>query len=500
VTVAKDKGDFEFRLRPASPARPVLIEVGDVQFYFEPGGETRFAPAPGTPYRVALAEKFQAKSDGERTIAVIPAGKTGTTKLQTGLSFLSLQALPVKPWLYDITPTLAPVRATGQPGLSDLSVEVRQPGFRFDQEGFVVDACAWRSPGAPGSGSRVGVAEIKATGLGAGTARLTVSSDVIPAWPLQLADATFNIRVVLSSLDGKYKAYGGFTAVPKLLAAVAASLIVGGLLWWLIGLRTADVRTQAASYRAQGFTASAQRLEDTGQKAWFASLFLGNDHQPSLSLFQIFFWTVITVWGMTYVYLATGNLITMTTSMMGLLGIAGAGSVIARWISPDVAPPTTADAASIKPFAFWQILGTNGNFDLLKLQLFVFTLTIGVYVVWRIADTAAFPDIDANTLLLLGVSQGVYIGGKLAGSTALSRAQSLKTDIATKKEARANLAAQIATDQSTLGGPPALPPGQQRTDIEARVAANKPKLADLDKAIAGLEADLANAIKDLGLS
>jgi hypothetical protein len=43
-----------------------------------------------------------------------------------------------------------------------------------------------------------------------------------------------------------------------------------------------------------------------------------------------------------------------------------------------------------------------------------------------------------------------------------------------------------------------LPAGQPRTDVEARIAANKSKLAELDRAIASLEADLANAIKGLG--
>ena len=54
------------------------------------------------------------------------------------------------------------------------------------------------------------------------------------------------------------------------------------------------------------------------------------------------------------------------------------------------------------------------SFDLMKLQLFVFTIVIGVYVVWRITDTATFPALDTNTLLLLGVSQGIYVGGKFA--------------------------------------------------------------------------------------
>src|SRR6185503_514637 len=127
-------------------------------------------------------------------------------------------------------------------------------------------------------------------------------------------------------------------------------------------------------------------------------------------------------------------MLSLTTEMMTLLGIAGTGSVLSRWVSSSGADGAAQPAAP-KPgeeresISLWEILSTDGRFDLLKLQLLVFTLTIAVYVVWRIADTAAFPVLDVNTLLLLGVSQGVYIGGKLAGTTALSRAQQLKLDL-----------------------------------------------------------------------
>ncbi|MDO9060813.1 MAG: hypothetical protein Q7U92_17565, partial [Bradyrhizobium sp.] len=340
-------------------------------------------------------------------------------------------------------------------------------------------------------------------GAGAAVARLTIPSTLIPAWPDDLRNPVVQIELVLASVDGRYKAYGGFTAVPKLLAATATLLIVGCALVWLGGLRAAEFRTSmeglATDLIRQNRGIEATRARETGDKARFASLFLGTDHQPSLSLFQIFFWTLITVWGIIYVYLTTGNLLAMTTSMMGLLGIAGTGSVIARWISPDSKPATMAGGVDVpsKPFGFWQILSTNGNFDLLKLQLLVFTLSIGAYVVWRIADTAAFPELDPNTLLLLGVSQGVYIGGKLAGSTTLSRAQTLKVEIAARKEARDNLAAKITADTAAAN---ALPAGQPKMDMMAAIAANQIKLDELIKAIAAAGADLDKAVKELGLS
>ena len=47
------------------------------------------------------------------------------------------------PWLYGTKPTLLPVYAVGQQGLSDFNIEARQPGLRFDGAGFSLAACAW---------------------------------------------------------------------------------------------------------------------------------------------------------------------------------------------------------------------------------------------------------------------------------------------------------------------------------------------------------------------
>src|SRR5215204_6115159 len=223
-------------------------------------------------------------------------------------------------------------------------------------------------------------------------------------------------------------------------SALIATLVTVLLFGWLGKLRRRDLEpapaAPAPAAPAPGGTWLSRSWNTSSE--WIAGLFIGPDKDPSLSLFQIFFWTVITVWGLAYVYVVTGSLLSMTQSMMWLLGIAGTGSVIARWISSGTSGGSTSQppggsiaivaapaGARPKPLAFWQLLSTAGQFDLLKLQLFVFTLLIGAYVAWRIADTGAFPELDTNTLLLLGVSQGVYIGGKIASTTALSRAQAL---------------------------------------------------------------------------
>jgi hypothetical protein len=498
LTVGKESGGFEFELSGG----PVIVKIGEDQFYIDATNKPRFGPSPKLTYLITLAGPPQTKTENGRTIAVLPPGTAGKANIGVGLDLTTLQPIAAKPWFNGVKSTLLPVRAIGQQGLSDLSIDMKQGGVRFDEQGFMLDGCAWRTTGDPTMGSPIGIAEIKAAGTGAAVARLAIPSTLIPAWPDDLRNPVFQIELALTSLDGRYKAYGGFTAVPKLFAAAAALLIIGLGMVWLVRLRGTEfsnsMNVKAAKLTRQGRQDDADRAKDTGNKAYFASLFLGADHQPSLSLFQIFFWTLITVWGMTYVYLTTGNLLAMTTSMMGLLGIAGTGSVIARWISPDPKPADEADLdVPSKPYEFWQILSTNGSFDLLKLQLFVFTLSIGVYVIWRIADTAAFPELDANTLLLLGISQGVYIGGKIGGGTALNRAQTLKVDIATKEEARSNLSVKITTDTATAN---ALPTGDEKTKLQTLITENQAKLTELDKVIAAAKTDLAKALKDLGLS
>jgi hypothetical protein len=156
--------------------------------------------------------------------------------------------------------------------------------------------------------------------------------------------------------DGSYAGIGEFVYLSRswalVLATALAALLFVGLVW---------LRNAGAAW-----------------KTWLMGLFLGEDRQPSLSLFQILLWTIVTVWALLYVFFSTGNLLTMTPQVMALLGFAGAGSLAARWVAASRAPPLPATPRSgeTKPPAFWAILENNGQLDLFKLQLFLFTVLI----------------------------------------------------------------------------------------------------------------------------
>jgi hypothetical protein len=398
LSVAKGKGEFEFQLKDAS----VELERAGVRLLVT-GQRLHFGPADTAPYIITLkgtADLETKDAAGKPKTPTLPPGTEGSLLIDDGVYLSVLQPLRTMPWLLDASPNLLPVRATGQKGLSELTIDARQSGFQFNAAGLAIGACVydgkiWRT---------AGVVEVKSQESGAANIRLSLPAEVLPR-----TDLYTPIELAVASSDGQYVAYGGFAAVGRVIAWLIASIFTLALFWWLFNLRHGQmVRNQMCS--------------QNDWQSWRTGLFIGADNEPSLSLFQIFFWTVITVWALVYVFIVTGTLLSLTAEMLTLLGIAGTGSVLARLIASrraTVTSPPTYLSPPGSPLEFWQMLSTKNSlgvpsFDLMKLQLFVFTLVVGVYIVWRITDTATFPALDTNTLLLLGVSQGIYVGGKFS--------------------------------------------------------------------------------------
>jgi hypothetical protein len=493
VAKAADAGDFEFIL----PAGTVEIRRPGAHLVLAADQPVRFGAVDRTSYEVVVANDKAEQKDGK---LVLPAGTRGELKLGKGQALVPLQPILVAPWPYGTPVTLSPTRSAGQRGLANLTIEARQSGTQFNASGFAVGACVR----AQGTWRPVGVSELKAHEVGAATIVLAVPTGALPA----LKAFTTDVELVVASVDGQYRAYGGLTAIGRGWGALIALLVTGALLVWLFRLRHEQlVHVRTERLVAQGetqVTADATVRSEGNWGRWVSGLFVGTDNAPSLSLFQIFVWTVITVWGLAYVFVVTGSLLTLTTEMMVLLGIAGTGSVLARFIGAEGEEPKTQP--KYQPFEFWQILSTQGRFDLLKLQLFVFTLMIAVYVIWQVLDTAAFPSLDMNTLLLMGISQGVYIGGKVAGTTAVSRAQTLKLERDVKSAALEQLTSQsksLKQEEGTLKAKGAAATDAEKarlTDLPGLIKAKEQEVADLTAKLAELKTAYDKALKEAGLS
>jgi hypothetical protein len=376
------------------------------------GSRFLITASPSDSFEVTSADAYPAKLTGSTTVERdeggkfwLPKGSKVKIELPQDKQVLvkqvkRLEAVPLVlgSLAGTIRPDVRPIREVAPV----LAARLTAPGLDFEPIQDTLRACLGF---ADGTTKRLQIARVDASTPGLAVVDLDLPNEPFPWFDWRRGRAA-NVAVVTTDGDNAWT--GEFVYSSRswalLLATALAVFLFVGLVW---------LRKAGAEW-----------------KTWFMGLFLDEDGQPSLSLFQILLWTIVTVWSLLFVFFSTGNLLTMTQQVMVLLGIAGAGSLAARWVAANrpPAPSTTRGDGVAKPPAFWAILENNGQLDLFKLQLFLFTVLIATYVVFRVVRQSAFPEIDAEFLTLMGVSNSLYVGSKFAQSSPLAVAQARKLE------------------------------------------------------------------------
>jgi len=161
--------------------------------------------------------------------------------------------------------------------------------------------------------------------------------------------------------------------------------------------------------------------------------------RASLSTFQILFFTVIVYWIALYLTLSKGSLPKFGDSVALLLGITAIGSAAAKiadaqkgrlgfenwawlkaknWIRKDI---TKSDPN--REARWGDLLMTDQGFEVERFQALVFTLVIGLYILRAsLTDGTDIAKIDVPPfyLALMGISQAVYVGGKMTSPPAVA--------------------------------------------------------------------------------
>ena len=160
----------------------------------------------------------------------------------------------------------------------------------------------------------------------------------------------------------------------------------------------------------------------------------GPDGKASLAKLQILFFSLIVFGLIVFVLLRSGVLSDISSTILLLLGISGVGSTIAKgadaqrtaiaadnrgwllrkkWLPLNpVAPPSQA--------RWLDLFTTDGEFDVYRYQSFIFSLAVGIaLVVGGVTQLSSFT-IPETLLGILGLSQAVYIGGKLVTPTTMA--------------------------------------------------------------------------------
>jgi hypothetical protein len=153
----------------------------------------------------------------------------------------------------------------------------------------------------------------------------------------------------------------------------------------------------------------------------------GSDGKGSLSKLQILFFSTIVFGLLTYIWLRTGLLSDLSKTVLTLLGIAAVGSTAAKaadvqknritsqnltWLQSRRWIPATGLAAMNE--AKWRdIVSSDGEFDVYRYQNCIFTVVVGLSLLFVGVTQLSSFSIPDTLLGVLGLSQVVYVAGKL---------------------------------------------------------------------------------------
>ena len=144
----------------------------------------------------------------------------------------------------------------------------------------------------------------------------------------------------------------------------------------------------------------------------------GANGAASLSQFQLVLWLCVVGCCIIDVMALSGDLISVPDQMLGLLGISSAAMIGAKVMSepPQAAAAAVVPAGAPREPAWRDLIEVDGQVDVTRLQMLVFTVVTALFVVMRTFASYEFPNLDNSYLLLMGIANGSYLLGKVKSS------------------------------------------------------------------------------------
>jgi hypothetical protein len=171
----------------------------------------------------------------------------------------------------------------------------------------------------------------------------------------------------------------------------------------------------------------------------FIRIITSSDGYASLSRLQMVLWTFVVATSAVYVMALSGELIEVTSGTLVLLGISGIVTVGTKL--HDNAQAAKAGGPPPPRTPRWSDLVVNDvdglrEIDISRVQMLYFTLVTASFVVLRVVTTYVIPEIPQGFQILMGLSNAVYFGSKVAQpaaaqSTAAASPATPSTDAAT---------------------------------------------------------------------
>ncbi len=235
----------------------------------------------------------------------------------------------------------------------------------------------------------------------------------------------------------------------------------------------------ATAYLMLGF--AMRKRDDRLTGYWSAlnpvKLSSGPDGRGSLSKFQVLLFSLLVFALIVLFMLKTGMLSELSGTVLALLGINGLGSTIAKgadanrntlsgenyaWLLQRGWIQAKRDLIDNTQAKWSDFFTTNGEFDVYRYQSFLFSLVVAFAMVaagiWQLGSFV-IPD---TILGMVGLSQAVYIGGKLVTRTNMT---DLNTAIADLRDKEKALRDSAVTARQNLAAGAAVPGIQQLVGV-----------------------------------
>ena len=171
--------------------------------------------------------------------------------------------------------------------------------------------------------------------------------------------------------------------------------------------------------------ASAQSYKVPNNPHWIvAALFLDKENATySLSKFQFYIWTAVSVFGYIYLFTARGlvqgvwTFIEIPGTLPGIVGISAATGAAAQFVTTTRGPK----GAGQEHPAYADFVSSGGVVVAERFQFFVWTIIGALAFFWLVFNQdpltiTALPKIPDGFLQLMGISSLGYLAGKLARS------------------------------------------------------------------------------------
>lgn len=208
----------------------------------------------------------------------------------------------------------------------------------------------------------------------------------------------------------------------------------------------------------------------------------GGNGRGSATKLQILFFSLVVFGLVSYIWMSTGYLSDLSSTVLLLMGISGFGAAAAT--ATDVAK-TRLDfdnwawlinrswlpkggVAEVNRAEWKDIVTTDGEFDVYRFQMITFSVLVGMALLGaggKMGELSTFT-IPEALLGILGLSQVVYVAGKLVAPPAISQ---LNDQIVLLRKAESNLQAALTKQEVSAAstGAAALP--LYRDELATRV-------------------------------